>query len=78
MEFCRFDDTTSRPNKHWLSRLLYQWERINLSTGLLAMEKDYTIEGSVTESAVLKLLKAGKETELLKHYTNWTVGQISR
>jgi len=36
---------------------LYQREQ---TMGLLAMEEDYTIEGPVTESAILELLKAGK------------------
>jgi len=35
------------------------------------MEEDYTIEGPVTEAAVLELLKAGKEAELRELYTNW-------
>ncbi len=41
--------------------------------GLLASEEDYTIEGPVTESAILELLKAGKEAELHDLYTNWTI-----
>jgi len=41
--------------------------------GLLASEEDYTIEGLVTESAILELLKAGKEAELHDLYTNWTI-----
>ena len=52
---------------------LYQPERLNFTTGLLAMEEDYMIEGPVTESAVLKLLKAGKEAELHELYTNWNI-----
>ena len=39
----------------------YQWERLNFTTGILAMEEDYTIEGPVTESVVFELLKARKE-----------------
>jgi len=35
------------------------------------MEEDYTIEGPVTEAAVLELLKARKEAELRELYTNW-------
>ena len=35
------------------------------------MEEDYTIEGPVTEAAVLELLKARKEAELHELYTNW-------
>ena len=49
----------------------YQRERLNFMTGLLAMVEDYTIEGPVTESAVLELLKAGKVAELKELYTNW-------
>jgi len=37
------------------------------------MEEDYTIEGPGTESAVLELLKAGKEAELHELYNNWTI-----
>ena len=43
---------------------LYHWERLDFTAGLLAREKDYTIEGPVTEAAMLELLKAGKEAEL--------------
>lgn len=49
----------------------YQRERLNFTTGLLAMPEDYTIEGPVTESAVLELLRAGKVEELKELYTNW-------
>ena len=52
---------------------LYKRERLDFTTGLLATEEDYTIEGPVTESAVLELLKAGKEAELRELYTNWNV-----
>jgi len=52
-------------------KYLYQRERLNFTTGILAMEEDYTIEGPVTESAVFELLKAGKEAELHELYTNW-------
>lgn len=52
---------------------LYQRERLNFTTGLLAKEEDYTIEGPVTESAVLELLKAGKVAELHDLYTNWAI-----
>ena len=40
-------------------------------TGLtsIAKEEDYTIEGPVTKSAVLELLKSGKEAELSDIYT---------
>ncbi len=31
------------------------------------------MEGPVTESAILELLKAGKESELHELYTNWTI-----
>jgi len=41
--------------------------------GILAVEEDYTIEGPVTESAVLELLKAGKVSELHELYTNWAI-----
>ena len=41
--------------------------------GLLASERDYTIEGPVTESAILEQLKAGKEAELHDLYPNWTI-----
>jgi len=51
---------------------LYQRERLDFTTGILAKE-DYTIEGPVTESAVLELLKAGKEEELHELYTNWSI-----
>jgi len=32
---------------------LYQQDRLDFTTGILAMEEDYTIEGPVTEAAVL-------------------------
>jgi hypothetical protein len=51
----------------------YQQERLNFNTSLLAIPEDYTIEGLVTESAVLKLLKAGKVEELHELYLNWTI-----
>ncbi len=57
-------------------KYVYQRERLDFTTGLLAMEEDYTIEGPVTESAVLELLKAGKEVELHELYTNWTTQLI--
>ena len=50
-------------------KYLYQRERLDFTTGLLAMEEDYTIEGPVTKSAVLELLKARKEAELHELYT---------
>ena len=34
------------------------------------------IEGPVTESAVLKLLNAGKDLELHKIYTNWATESV--
>ena len=37
---------------------LYQQERLDFTTGVLAMEEDYMIEGPVTEAAALELLKA--------------------
>ena len=37
------------------------------------MEEDYTIEGPVTESVVLELLKVGKVSELHELYTNWAI-----
>jgi hypothetical protein len=43
-----------------------------VNTGLLAIPEDYTIEGPVTESVVLELLKAGKVEELRELYLNWT------
>jgi len=52
---------------------LYQQEQLDFTTGILAKEEDYTIEGPVTESAVLELLKAGKEEELHELYTNWNI-----
>ena len=52
-------------------KYLYQPERLDFTTGLLATEEDYTIEGPVTEAAVLELLQAGKEAELHDLYTNW-------
>jgi len=52
---------------------LYQQEQLDFMTGILAKEEDYTIEGPVTESAVLELLKAGKEEELHELYTNWSI-----
>ena len=42
----------------------YHCEQLDFTTGTLAVEGDYTIEGPVTESAVLELLKAGKKAEL--------------
>jgi hypothetical protein len=42
-------------------------------TGLLAMDEDNSIEGLVTEPAVLELLQAGKEAELRELYTNWKI-----
>ena len=54
-------------------KYLYQWERLSFTAGVLATEEDYTIEGPVTESAVVELLKAGKEVELHDLYTNWTI-----
>ena len=39
-------------------------------TGLLAIKDDYEIEGPVTESAVLGLLKTEKGGELQEPYTN--------
>ena len=52
---------------------LYQWERLSFTTGLLAIKDDYEIEGPVTESAVLELLKTGKGGELQELYTNWNI-----
>ena len=52
---------------------LYQREWLNFTAGILAREEDYTIEGPVTESAILELLKAGKELELHELYTNWAI-----
>jgi len=43
---------------------LYHREHLDFTAGLLAREEDYTIEGPVTEAAMLELLKAGKEAEL--------------
>ena len=42
----------------------YQWNRLNFTLGLIAKEEDRTIEGPVTELAVLELLKSGEEVEL--------------
>jgi len=52
---------------------LYHRDRLNFTAGILAVEEDYTIEGPVTESAVLELLKAGKVSELRELYTNWAI-----
>jgi len=52
-------------------KYLYQRERLNFTTGILAMEEDYTIEGPMTESAVFELLKAGKEEVLHEPFSNW-------
>src|SRR5260221_5926339 len=52
---------------------LYQREQLNFTAGILAREEDCTIEGPVTESAILELLKAGKELELHELYTNWAI-----
>jgi len=54
-------------------KYLYHREQLNFMAGLLASEEDYTIEGPVTEAAILELLKAGKEAELHDLYTNWTI-----
>jgi hypothetical protein len=54
-------------------KYLYQRERLSFTAGVLATEEDYTIEGPVTESAAVELLKAGKEAELHDLYTNWTI-----
>ena len=54
-------------------KYLYQRERLDFTTGILAKEEDYTIEGPVTELAVLELLKAGKVEELQELYTNWSI-----
>jgi len=54
-----------------LQVLLYS--RLDFTTGTLAEEGDYMIEGPVTESAVLELLKAGKEAELQELYANWNI-----
>jgi len=51
-------------------KYLYQWERLSFTSGVLATEEDYTIEGPVTESATIELLKARKEAELHDLYTN--------
>ena len=45
-------------------------EQLNFNTGLLVIPEDYTIEGLVTESAVLELLKARKVEELYELYLN--------
>ena len=49
---------------------LYQRERLSFTTGLLAIKDDYEIEGPVTDSAVLGLLKTEKGGELQEPYTN--------
>lgn len=54
----------------------YHCEQLDFTTGTLAVEGDYTIEGPVTESAVLELLKAGKEAELQELYTNWNIVEL--
>jgi hypothetical protein len=51
----------------------YQQNQLNFTTGLIAKEEDYTIEGLGTELAVLELLKSGKEAELKDLYTNWII-----
>ncbi|KAH9989061.1 hypothetical protein BJV74DRAFT_838649 [Russula compacta] len=45
-------------------------QRLDFMAGMLAKE-DYTIEGPVTQSAILELLKSGKEIELEELYMNW-------
>jgi len=50
---------------------LYQQERLDFMTGILAMEEDCTFEGPVTEAVVLELLEAGREAERRELYTNW-------
>ena len=52
---------------------LYQRERLSFTKGILAIPDDYSIEGPVTESTVLELLKAGKGEELHELYTNWNI-----
>ena len=52
---------------------LYQRERLNFTTGILAVEADYELEGPVTELAVFELLKAGKVAELRELYRNWDI-----
>ncbi|KAH9983056.1 hypothetical protein BJV74DRAFT_852283 [Russula compacta] len=49
----------------------YRRERLDFMAGMLAKEEDYTIEGPVTQSAILELLKSGKEIELEELYMNW-------
>jgi len=50
---------------------LHRRERLNFTAGLVAVEEDYVIDGSITESAICELLKAGKKGELRDLYNNW-------
>lgn len=52
-------------------KYLYRRERLDFTTGMLSREEDYTIEGPVTHSAILELIRAGKEPELEELYRNW-------
>lgn len=40
---------------------------------LVAVEKDYVIDGPITELAICELLKARKEGELRDLYNNWII-----
>ena len=45
-------------------KYLFKQERLDFTEDWVAKEKDYTIEGQVTENAVRELLSSGKITEL--------------
>ena len=64
-------DSTTIKMLQVLKHLCWQ-EQLNFNTGLYVIPEDYTIEGLVTESAVLELLKARKVEELHELYLNWT------
>ncbi|KAI0820564.1 hypothetical protein BC628DRAFT_1396141 [Trametes gibbosa] len=42
----------------------YRQDRLSFTTQVVANERDYSLEGSVTEAAVQELLTAGKFAEL--------------
>lgn len=52
---------------------ILRWLQLRRSIKGLVAKEDYTIEGPVTESAVLELLKSRKGAELKDLYTNWTI-----
>ncbi|KAI0828199.1 hypothetical protein BC628DRAFT_1316660, partial [Trametes gibbosa] len=44
----------------------YRQDRLSFTTQVVANERDYSLEGSVTEAAAQELLTAGKFAELEK------------